>query len=370
MPRVLVGDGRAFYEGLGDLSDEEGVIVGSPVSPGTVEGIVRVVLDPAHSGLRHGEILVCPGTDPAWTPLFLSAGGPGHRGRRHDDARLGRRPRVRHPGRRRRPRGDHPARHRPAGPRWTGPPARSSCWTTRPRTPTARADRRADRRLASEGDPSGGSGPHRDRPRRAAVRHRLRRVPRGGRLVGPPAPLRGVRPRRLLRHLARPARHGPLPRDRPSDDPRASNPARSGSSTTARRGWSNGPELAPPAVPPGVTAGSGARGPGPGRLAGPPELTGVRRRERRVTLGDGYASGRRRTPPHRSARRRVHQRSPGRPGDLRPDRRGAEPVGDHEYDHHHRAPHHDDTRADTRRRPRRRRSRPRRSSPRPTTAAT
>ena len=75
VPRVLVGDGRAFYEGLGDLSDEEGVIVGSSVSPGTVEGSVRVVLDPAHSGLRHGEILVCPGTDPAWTPLFLSAAG-------------------------------------------------------------------------------------------------------------------------------------------------------------------------------------------------------------------------------------------------------------------------------------------------------
>ncbi|MEP6649773.1 MAG: PEP/pyruvate-binding domain-containing protein [Lapillicoccus sp.] len=75
IPRVLVGDGRAFYEGLGKLADDEGVIVGSPVSPGTVEGTVRVVFDPAHSGLRHGEILVCPGTDPAWTPLFLSAAG-------------------------------------------------------------------------------------------------------------------------------------------------------------------------------------------------------------------------------------------------------------------------------------------------------
>ena len=66
-----------------------------------------------------------------------------------------------------------------------------------------------------------------------------------------------------------------------------------------------------------------------------------------MTLGDGYASRRRRTPPHRSTRGRVHQRSAGRPGDLRPDRRGAEPVGDHEHYHHHRAPHHDDTRADT-----------------------
>jgi pyruvate,water dikinase len=75
VPRVLVGDGRAFYEGLGDVGSAEGVIVGSPVSPGTAEGIVRVVFDPAQSGLRHGEILVCPGTDPAWTPLFLSAAG-------------------------------------------------------------------------------------------------------------------------------------------------------------------------------------------------------------------------------------------------------------------------------------------------------
>ncbi len=75
VPRILVGDGRAFYEGLGDVGGADGVITGSPVSPGTVEGTVRVVLDPARSELKHGEILVCPGTDPAWTPLFLSAAG-------------------------------------------------------------------------------------------------------------------------------------------------------------------------------------------------------------------------------------------------------------------------------------------------------
>jgi pyruvate,water dikinase len=34
-----------------------------------------VVLSPATAGLEQGEILVCPGTDPAWTPLFLTAGG-------------------------------------------------------------------------------------------------------------------------------------------------------------------------------------------------------------------------------------------------------------------------------------------------------
>jgi pyruvate,water dikinase len=39
------------------------------------EGHVRVVLDPLNANLSPGEILVCQGTDPAWTPLFLAAGG-------------------------------------------------------------------------------------------------------------------------------------------------------------------------------------------------------------------------------------------------------------------------------------------------------
>jgi pyruvate,water dikinase len=74
-PRVLVSDGRAFYEGVGAGTDSSDVITGSPVSPGAVEGIVHVVLDPRGTRLVPGEILVCPGTDPAWTPLFMAAGG-------------------------------------------------------------------------------------------------------------------------------------------------------------------------------------------------------------------------------------------------------------------------------------------------------
>jgi pyruvate,water dikinase len=34
-----------------------------------------VVLDPRIANLLPGEIMVCPGTDPSWTPLFLTAGG-------------------------------------------------------------------------------------------------------------------------------------------------------------------------------------------------------------------------------------------------------------------------------------------------------
>lgn len=75
IPRVLVSDGRSFYEGLGVLADTDTVISGSPVSPGVAEGIVRVIFDPRQSQLAPGEILVCPGTDPAWTPLFMAAGG-------------------------------------------------------------------------------------------------------------------------------------------------------------------------------------------------------------------------------------------------------------------------------------------------------
>jgi len=75
IPRLLLSDGRAFYEGIVNEDTGEGVVVGNPVSPGQVEGLVRVVLDPRQANLHPGEIMVCPGTDPSWTPLFLTAGG-------------------------------------------------------------------------------------------------------------------------------------------------------------------------------------------------------------------------------------------------------------------------------------------------------
>jgi phosphohistidine swiveling domain-containing protein len=51
-----------------------GVIEGLGVSPGVVEGVARVVLDPATSDpLEPGEILVCAATDPSWVGHFLVA---------------------------------------------------------------------------------------------------------------------------------------------------------------------------------------------------------------------------------------------------------------------------------------------------------
>lgn len=75
VPRLLLSDGRAFFDGIADDASDATTLVGSPVSPGSVEGVAHVVLDPHAEQLAPGEILVCRGTDPAWTPLFLAAGG-------------------------------------------------------------------------------------------------------------------------------------------------------------------------------------------------------------------------------------------------------------------------------------------------------
>ncbi|MFT4799839.1 MAG: pyruvate,water dikinase [Candidatus Azotimanducaceae bacterium] len=49
-------------------------ILGQGASPGECEGIARVIMDPAiDATVLPGEILVAPYTDPAWTPLFLTA---------------------------------------------------------------------------------------------------------------------------------------------------------------------------------------------------------------------------------------------------------------------------------------------------------
>ncbi len=49
---------------------------GEPVSTGIGEGSARVVFDPLEAGeLGADYILVCPSTDPGWTPLFLRARG-------------------------------------------------------------------------------------------------------------------------------------------------------------------------------------------------------------------------------------------------------------------------------------------------------
>jgi phosphohistidine swiveling domain-containing protein len=58
-----------------DLTQEAAdKIQGQGASPGEFEGVARVIMDPGiDATVVPGEILVAPYTDPAWTPLFLTA---------------------------------------------------------------------------------------------------------------------------------------------------------------------------------------------------------------------------------------------------------------------------------------------------------
>ena len=72
-PRVVTSEGEIPRPNLSVDGAPEGALIGSPVSAGIVEGIARVVKDPATETLIPGEILVAPFTDPGWTPLFVNA---------------------------------------------------------------------------------------------------------------------------------------------------------------------------------------------------------------------------------------------------------------------------------------------------------
>lgn len=75
VPRILVSDGETVYGPTASpLTDRPDILVGTPISPGVHEGLVRVLDSPVNAKLQPGEILVAASTDPGWTPLFLLAG--------------------------------------------------------------------------------------------------------------------------------------------------------------------------------------------------------------------------------------------------------------------------------------------------------
>ena len=47
--------------------------MGQAISPGKVEGRIRVLSNPTEKPLEPGDILVAKATDPGWTPLFVNA---------------------------------------------------------------------------------------------------------------------------------------------------------------------------------------------------------------------------------------------------------------------------------------------------------
>jgi phosphoenolpyruvate synthase/pyruvate phosphate dikinase len=75
-PPKTIGFNVPEKSGQDDVSGADGMILrGQSASPGSYEGIAHVILDPSiDAELKPGEILVAPYTDPAWTPLFLTAG--------------------------------------------------------------------------------------------------------------------------------------------------------------------------------------------------------------------------------------------------------------------------------------------------------
>ncbi|OZC51502.1 pyruvate, phosphate dikinase [Rhodococcus sp. WWJCD1] len=67
MPHTATADGRF---------DSSTILTGTPGSDGHATGTARIVRGPHDFGrVRRGDILVCPYTDPAWTPLLRAAKG-------------------------------------------------------------------------------------------------------------------------------------------------------------------------------------------------------------------------------------------------------------------------------------------------------
>jgi len=71
--RVIDSRGKIYFPPPQAVS--EGGLTGVPISPGVVQGRVKVFHHAADKILLPGEILVARATDPGWTPLFINARG-------------------------------------------------------------------------------------------------------------------------------------------------------------------------------------------------------------------------------------------------------------------------------------------------------
>ncbi len=74
VPRLMTSTGETLYSPIEDESDV--AYRGTPVSPGSCEGVVKVLRDPREGDkLKQGDILITVATNPGWTPLFMIIGG-------------------------------------------------------------------------------------------------------------------------------------------------------------------------------------------------------------------------------------------------------------------------------------------------------
>jgi pyruvate,water dikinase len=68
-PRPTLG-----RDGSEERAEVAGAVTGAAVSPGVVEGIAKLILDPdGNDDLEPGEVLVCRTTDPSWASLMMVA---------------------------------------------------------------------------------------------------------------------------------------------------------------------------------------------------------------------------------------------------------------------------------------------------------
>lgn len=73
VPRVVMNNGDTYYTST-VIDKDAKILNGLPLSPGVYEGVIRVVFEPRTTELKKGEIMVTESTNPAWTPLFATAG--------------------------------------------------------------------------------------------------------------------------------------------------------------------------------------------------------------------------------------------------------------------------------------------------------
>ena len=71
--RIINSRGKIYFPPRQAVTDGE--LIGVPISPGVVQGRVKVFRHATDKQLLPGEILVTRATDPGWTPLFINARG-------------------------------------------------------------------------------------------------------------------------------------------------------------------------------------------------------------------------------------------------------------------------------------------------------
>ena len=72
-PQILSSNDLLVKINTGNLDPK--TLIGTPCSPGVIEGVVRVVKEISDAKGLNGEIMVCERTDPGWVPLFPSTSG-------------------------------------------------------------------------------------------------------------------------------------------------------------------------------------------------------------------------------------------------------------------------------------------------------